>query len=168
MARSRLMVRRMNMTWNFQRFATLASAAGMLAVVGCASTRYDRTAGEAMDDRRLERRVYSALNAQPVYKYEDVKVNTFRGVVQLSGFAATEAQRDAATEIAKRVRGVGEVENSILIAPLQGDTAWDYVPGRDNDDESTSVRANHKDRSSGGAPSGNRTSTGSVTNSATR
>ncbi len=154
------------MTWNFRRLAALGSAAGMLAVVGCASTRYDRTAGEAMDDRRLERRVYNALGAQPVYKYEDVKVNTFRGVVQLSGFAATEAQRDAATEIAKRVRGVAEVENNILIAPLQGATAWDYVPGRE--DDSSRVRGTDKDRSSGTAPSGTRTTSGSVTNNSVR
>ena len=134
----------------------------MLAAVGCASTRYDRTAGEHWDDKRVANRVEDALNDQPVYKYSDVKVQSFRGVVQLSGFVATEAQKNAATEIAQRVRGVGTVENAILIAPLDRSTVRDYIPGREDANEHTQT-TNGVDRSSGTAPSGSGTSTGRVT-----
>src|SRR5688500_7709548 len=98
----------MRMTWNFKRVASLGTVIATLALVGCKSSRYERSTGEFFDDKTLGARVKHALNAQPVYKYPDVKVNTFRSVVQLSGFVASSAQREAATEIAQRVRGVAE------------------------------------------------------------
>src|SRR5687767_8901822 len=109
----------MKMSRSVSGIAGLASAIAMLALVGCASSRYERSTGEYFDDKMLGNRVKHALNAQPVYKYPDVKVNTFRGVVQLSGFVASEQQREAASEIAERVRGVGEIENDIVVAPLE-------------------------------------------------
>src|SRR6185503_9959823 len=88
-----------------RRVAVLATATALMAVIGCSSTRYERSMGEYVDDQTLNRRVSHALNGQPVYKYADVHVHSYRGSVQLSGFVASEAQRDAATEIAQRVRG---------------------------------------------------------------
>jgi hypothetical protein len=158
----------MKMICNFQRIAGLASATMMLALVGCASNRYDRTAGEFVDDKMLVKRVKNALDDQPVYKYPDVKVNTFRGVVQLSGFVATPPQKEAATEIAERVRGVAEVENNILIAPLERSAVRDYIPGREEGDSSRAQNTNDFDRPTGSAPSGTATASGSTTNRLTR
>ena len=138
----------------------------LLGLAGCATNRYDRTAGEVMDDRRLEVRVERALERQPVYKYPNIDVHTYRGVVQLSGFVATEAQKEAATEIAKRVRGVAQVENNILIAPLEQERVRDYIPGREEDGSRAGNSV--KDSSSGAAPSSARSSTGAVTNSPAR
>jgi hyperosmotically inducible periplasmic protein len=147
----------MKRTLHLPRIASLAPAVLLFVLVGCASSRYERSTGEYFDDKMLGNRVKHALNAQPVYKYPDVKVNTFRGVVQLSGFVASEPQREAATEIAQRVRGVGEVENDIVVAPLERVQVRDYIPGRnDNPPGST-----------GAAPRNDRTTSGSVTNSNT-
>src|SRR5438874_608196 len=96
--------------FSFQRMAAFAMGTAMVVMAGCASTRYERTTGEFVDDKRLIGRVKHSLNAQPVYKFPDVKVQAYRGVVQLSGFAATDAQKEAATEIARRTRGVAQVE----------------------------------------------------------
>ena len=104
--------------------------------------------GEYVDDQVMNRRVDHALNAQPVYKYPDVHVHSYRGVVQLSGFVASDAQRQAATEIAQRVRGVAQVENAISIAPLGDMTLKNYIPGRAND-------TNEVNRTSAGAPARN-------------
>jgi hypothetical protein len=147
------------MTWNFKRIAGLSSAVAMLALVGCASSRYERSTGEFVDDKVLGGRVKHALNAQPVYKYPDVKVNTFRGVVQLSGFVASDPQRQAATEIARRVRGVGDIENNILVAPLERDMVRDYIPGREDTDVN---------RPKGAAPSSKGSTFGTTTNSVVR
>lgn len=119
------------MTWTFQRAAAFASAVGLLVVAGCASSRYERSTGEFVDDKMLSNRVKSALNGQPVYKYPDVKVQTYRGVVQLSGFAATREQIGAATEIARQARGVDRVENNIILAPLAEVNQGNYIPGRE-------------------------------------
>jgi hypothetical protein len=154
----------MKMICKFQRVAGLASATMMLALVGCASNRYERSAGEFVDDKMLVKRVKNALDDQPVYKYPDVKVNTFRGVVQLSGFVATEPQKEAATEIAQRVRGVGEVENNILIAPLERSAVRDYIPGREEGESSRTRTRIDTEPSTGSAPSGAATTSGSTTN----
>lgn len=151
----------MRMIWNWKRLAGLGSAIATLALVGCQSSSYERSTGEFTDDKILGSRVKHALNAQPVYKYPDVKVNTFRGVVQLSGFVASESQREAATEIAQHVRGVTELENNIIVAPLEKSLVREYVPGREDNEPRIESDVN---RSSGSAPSDRSVSTGSTSN----
>ena len=89
--------------------------AGMMT--GCTSpgTRYKQSTGEYIDDHGLSSHVKSALGADTVYKYEDVKVVTFKGVVQLNGFVNTRDQKSRAGEIAKKVDGVNEVANNITV-----------------------------------------------------
>ena len=86
----------------------------MLGMTGCMSTS-DRTAGRVMDDNKVSGRVKSALNHDPVFKYEDVDVRTYNGVVQLSGWATTPDQVERASGIAQRVDGVSGVINHISI-----------------------------------------------------
>jgi hypothetical protein len=86
----------------------------MLGMTGCMSTS-DRTAGRVMDDNKVSSRVKGALNHDPVFKYEDVDVRTYNGVVQLSGWATTPDQVERATGIAQRVDGVSGVINHISI-----------------------------------------------------
>jgi len=124
----------MNRNFLSRRVAGLLAATVSLAVIGCSSTRYERSTGEFVDDQVLNRRVHYALNTQPVYKFPDVHVHSYRGVVQLSGFVASDQQKEAAVEIARRVRGVAQVENAISLAPLADTTVHDYIPGRENGD----------------------------------
>ena len=51
----------------------------------------------------------------PDYKYEEVSVDTFRGVVQLSGFVNTTNQKVQADQIARTVPGVKDVLNNIIV-----------------------------------------------------
>ena len=137
-------------------------AAAILVMAGCAGTQHERTAGEYMSDKTLVARVNRALGDQPVYKFPGVKVNTFRGVVQLSGFVSNEQQKEVAAEIASRVRGVSEVRNDIAIAPLgppDRTPVRDYIPGREDADERAQT-TNRVNRSSGAAPSGSGINTG--------
>ena len=46
-----------------------------------------------------------------------INVESYKGVVQLSGFVATQAEKEAAGKVAKRVSGVREVNNSIALQP---------------------------------------------------
>ena len=68
-----------------------------------------------VDDDDTSSRVQSALKADTAYKFPDVKVVTFQGKVQLSGFVDDRAQKDRATAIAKNTVGVRDVENSISL-----------------------------------------------------
>lgn len=92
--------------------SALAIAGGL---TGCAGDRYTQSTGERIDDKGDSTRVRSALNEDTQYKYEDVKVQTFKGVVQLSGFVNSRAQKNRAGDLAKKVQGVKDVENNITV-----------------------------------------------------
>lgn len=91
---------------------------GMAATVGfsgCAGDRYSQSTGEHIDDSATTSRVKSRLGDDGVYKYPDVKVTTFKGTVQLSGFVNQRAQKDRAGELAKNAPGVKDVVNNITV-----------------------------------------------------
>ncbi len=91
----------------------LATAAAGFA--GCAGNRYEQSTGEHIDDTVTTGRVKSALSKDSLYKYPDVKVSTFKGTVQLSGFVNQKAQKDRAGDLAKNTEGVREVVNNISV-----------------------------------------------------
>jgi hyperosmotically inducible periplasmic protein len=85
-------------------------------LTGCSTgDRYKQSTGEYIDDHGLSSHVKSALGEDTQYKYEDVNVVTFKGVVQLSGFVNTSDQKSRAGDIASKVNGVTEVKNNITI-----------------------------------------------------
>jgi hyperosmotically inducible periplasmic protein len=94
--------------------ALALSALAGLTVTGCAGDRYHESTGEYVDDSSLTARVKGALG-DDYYKYPDVKVTTFKGTVQLSGFVDNAAQKGRASEITRGVQGVRDVANNISI-----------------------------------------------------
>ena len=90
----------------------LAVAGGM---TGCAGNRYTQSTGERIDDKADSSRVRSALSADTQYKYADVSVKTFKGVVQLSGFVNSRDQKNRAGDLARKVEGIKVVENNITV-----------------------------------------------------
>lgn len=94
---------------------TLSAAALVGGLTGCAGDRYTQSTGERIDDKAGSSRVRSALSSDTQYKYGDVTVQTFKGVVQLSGFVNSRDQKNRAGELAKNVEGVKGVENNITV-----------------------------------------------------
>ncbi len=97
-----------------------SAAMAIVALTGCqmnGSHEGDRTAGRALDDRVITENVRSRLRNEPVYKFSDVDVKTFAGVVQLSGFVNTDDQKRRAGELAQNVEGVTRVVNNITLKP---------------------------------------------------
>lgn len=72
-----------------------------------------QTTGGAIDDSAITAKVKSALIDDSATKGGDIKVETRGGVVQLSGFVSSQAQKDAATKVAKSVSGVKSVNNGL-------------------------------------------------------
>jgi hypothetical protein len=70
-----------------------------------------------MDDKHITENVEGALESDATYKYHSVGVHTYSGVVQLSGFVGTQAQKDRAGEVASHVQGVSSVVNNISLMP---------------------------------------------------
>jgi hypothetical protein len=74
-----------------------------------------REVGAILDDATITAKVMAALFQAPDVKGLDVKVETDKAVVQLSGFVANQAQIDKAVEVAKGVHGVREVQNKMSL-----------------------------------------------------
>jgi hyperosmotically inducible periplasmic protein len=85
-------------------------------VTGCSTgSRYKQSTGEYIDDHTLSSHVKKSLGEDHQYKYNDVNVVTFKGVVQLSGFTNTKDEKNRAGDLARKVQGVKEVENNITV-----------------------------------------------------
>jgi len=95
--------------------AMVLATTAAVGVTGCAGNRYQESTGEHIDDAAITGRVKSALGGDSVYKYPDVKVTTFKGTVQLSGFVNTSAQKGRASDLAKNTTGVKDVVNNITV-----------------------------------------------------
>jgi len=91
-------------------------------LTGCQSTRDERASGQVVDDNRITAQVKDGLSHEPVYKFNDVDVKTFGGVVQLSGFVNSDQQRARAGELAQQVTGVSKVVNGITLKSPQPTT----------------------------------------------
>ena len=116
----------------------LSTATIATVFTGCAGDRYNRSAGECIDDNSLRLRAITALGDNPDYKFEGVNLTVFKGVVQLNGFVDLAAQRTRAGEIVTQVSGVRSVENNLTVKkPIAAGT------GESTDDKSltTSVKS---------------------------
>jgi len=76
---------------------------------------YNHITDQLIEDSRMAERVREALAASGDYKYDGVKVAAWDGVVQLSGFVKTIAQRSSAGEVARQVLGAKSVENTLKV-----------------------------------------------------
>jgi hyperosmotically inducible periplasmic protein len=103
----------MNVSRRHMLAATLA-----LAVAACASREGEKkeSAGQYIDDATVTAKVKTAIATDVGARAAaNVNVETYRGVVQLSGFADNEEQASKAVAAAKKVNGVRSVRNDIRV-----------------------------------------------------
>ena len=86
-----------------------------LSFLGCASTRIHEGTGEYVDDSVITTKVKSAIFSDPDLKVLQINVETFKGVVQLSGFVNSASSVTKAREIAKNVNGVISVQTNLIV-----------------------------------------------------
>ena len=82
---------------------------------GCAATSTRESTGEYVDDSSITLKVKAAFVKDPVVEAGDVTVETFKGVVQLSGFVNSSAEKARAETVASSVKGVNSVKNNIVV-----------------------------------------------------
>jgi hyperosmotically inducible protein len=68
-----------------------------------------------VDDTAITTKVKSSLLGDKAVKSFEIKVETVKGVVQLSGFVDNSDQRSAAGKDAAAVSGVRDVENNLIV-----------------------------------------------------
>jgi osmotically-inducible protein OsmY len=76
-----------------------------------------KTVGETIDDTTITTRVKTAMLNDPAVGGLSIDVDTFKGVVTLNGRVKSQAEKDQAIALARRVDGVAEVKDALQILP---------------------------------------------------
>ncbi len=90
-------------------------AVTLVTAVGCTSTPKQEGTGEYLDDSAITTKVKAAVFNEPMLKSAEINVETFKGVVQLSGFVSSQAAATKAVEVARSVGGVKSVKNDMRV-----------------------------------------------------
>lgn len=98
-----------------KRSSAVLIAALVLSAAGCASTSTQESTGEYVDDTVITSRVKTAIFNEPSLKVLQINVETYKNVVQLSGFVTTGTEMNKAVELARDVKGVHAVKNDIRL-----------------------------------------------------
>jgi osmotically-inducible protein OsmY len=83
--------------------------------MGCASTATHEGTGEYIDNTVITSKVKAAIFGEESLKSSEINVETFKGVVQLSGFVNSQADINKAVEVARTVKGVTSVKNDMMV-----------------------------------------------------
>ena len=100
---------------NLKRFSAVLAAVAMATTLGCASTSRSEGTGEYVDDTVITAKVKTAILKEPGLKSTEINVETFKGIVQLSGFVAQAADQQVAVKTAQAVHGVKSVKNDMRV-----------------------------------------------------
>jgi osmotically-inducible protein OsmY len=92
----------------------LLAAVMMTAVVGCASTATKEGTGEYVDDSWITTKVKAAILNEPTLKSAEINVETFKGIVQLSGFVRQKEDIAKAASVTRTIKGVKDVKNNLI------------------------------------------------------
>ena len=83
--------------------------------LGCAATQNRESTGQYIDDSVITTKVKAAILDEPSLKVFQINVQTYQGVVQLSGFVDSALNVKKAGEVAGSVAGVKEVKNDLVV-----------------------------------------------------
>lgn len=98
-----------------KNLATILMSLMLIGVAGCASTTKSEGTGEYMDDTFITTKVKAAILNEPTLKSREINVESFKGIVQLSGFVTSQHDVDKAIEVTRKVNGVKSVKNDMRI-----------------------------------------------------
>lgn len=97
--------------------AFAALTALTLVGTGCSVIRGQETAGSYVDDTATTAAIKAKFVEDKIVSAGSISVETLNGVVQLSGFARSTAEKSQAEQIARNSRNVRSVRNDIIVRP---------------------------------------------------
>jgi hyperosmotically inducible periplasmic protein len=95
--------------------AVLTAVALVTVLTGCAAISGRETSGQYVDDATITSKVKADVFDDSSLKVMEIHVETFQGVVQLSGFVDSRYSKDRADQIARNVSGVRDVKDSLVV-----------------------------------------------------
>ena len=105
---------------NLQRTLLIAALSAPLLVLatGCSVARKQETVGEYIDGTAITTEIKAKLADDRETSVLNISVKTIdAGIVQLSGFAKSQHEKNRAGEIARSVKGVRSVHNDLIVQP---------------------------------------------------
>jgi osmotically-inducible protein OsmY len=103
----------MKLTHFFKHFLVVLALVTFIA--GCAGTSTRESTGEYIDDTTITTKVKAEIFNDPMLKVLQINVESYKGIVQLSGFVDSKQAAERATQIAGSVDGVRGVKNSLVV-----------------------------------------------------
>jgi len=100
---------------HIHRLIALLIATAVFVMFGCAGTQTSRSTGTYIDDKSISTKVEAQLAADSLTQAIQVEVETYNGVVQLSGFVDKEQTIQRAEQITRGVAGVKDVKNNLIL-----------------------------------------------------
>jgi len=98
-----------------QMGAALLAAWTILSILGCAATPTRESTGGYLDDATITTKVKGAIAADQKLAALQIKVETYKGIVELSGFVDSAQSKERAGEVASQVSGVKDVHNNLIV-----------------------------------------------------
>jgi hyperosmotically inducible protein len=102
------------------------AVASIAVLAACVPTRTTKSAGETIDDSVITTKVKAELARDDKTSALHTNVETFRGTVQLNGFASSASEKAEATRVARAVGGVKKVDNNLKVDAAKR-SAGEYV-----------------------------------------
>lgn len=100
----------------FHRILKILICAGLITrSLGCAATQKHESTGQYIDDSVITTKVKSAIFEEATLKTLQINVETFKGVVQISGFVDSAQSVTKAGEVAGSIKGVNSVKNDLIV-----------------------------------------------------
>ena len=93
----------------------LISLVLVISVASCAGGRTYESTGEYFDDSAITTKVKTSILTDSKLKFFQISVQTFKGNVQLSGFVDSSGMATRAAEVARTIKGVKMVNNSLIV-----------------------------------------------------
>ena len=97
--------------------ATIAAVSAIALTSGCAVTRGQESVGSYVDDAAITTNIKAKMVENKNVDAAAIKVETLNGNVMLSGFAKDRLEKQAAEDIAMKVKGVKTVHNNVVVRP---------------------------------------------------
>jgi len=96
-------------------FQVLFSAILVSMIFGCAGNAHKESTGEYVDDAWITSKVKAAFVNDKTLSASEIKVETFKGTVQLSGFVRDPGDVSHAGNVAREIKGVTSVKNDLHV-----------------------------------------------------
>jgi len=101
--------------FNSRAILVMLAAAVATVAIACAATPNAESTGGYVDDATITAKVKADLAQDPKVSATQVHVQTYKGVVDLSGFVNSQEELAEARRVASQVAGVQSVHDNLIV-----------------------------------------------------